>query len=123
MAVLSPSDMAAFRALTEELEFADSYQLLGVTATTPDDAGGYEATTGVVEAGPCAVTAGMSQPDEAVVGSRIATTAPYTIELPYATQATGRHMILADGRTFQIIDVLRDGYFGTNARAICEEVR
>ena len=122
MAVLNVAEMADLRATTEELAFADPYDLIGAIATVPDDAGGYEETTGVIESGMCAVTAGLSQPDERAVGDRIATRAPYTIELPYATLADGSHTIASGGRTFQIIAVLRDGYYGTSARAVCQEV-
>lgn len=123
MVVLSAAEMAGFRALTVELAFADTYELIGVTGTTPDDGGGYTETTGVVESGTCSVVAGLSQPDERVMGDRLTNSAPYTIELPYTTQANGSHTIQSGGRTFAIIDVLRDGYYGTSARAVCEERR
>jgi hypothetical protein len=122
MPVLSAAEMLGFRALTEELAFADSYELIGTTSTA-DDAGGSSSVEGVIEAGPCSVTAGLAQPDERAAGDRLTSAAPYTIELPYATQATARHVLIADGRRFEIIDVLRDGYYGTNARAVCQEVR
>jgi hypothetical protein len=121
MPVLSSADMAEFRALDEELGMPDTYALIEDIATD-DGEGGETTTESVIEAGPCDLTAGMRRPDEMAVASRVQATALYTITLPYATLAAPKHRLAIGGRTFEIIDVLRDGYFGVDARAVCQEI-
>lgn len=120
MPVLTSGDMATFRGLVETLAFHDTYTLQRDT-NTPDDAGGWTAAEDVAESGPCDVTTGVARPDERAVAARVQATAVYVISLPYDTIATASDRILVAGRTFEIIDVLRDGFLGTDARAICEE--
>lgn len=120
MPVLSSADMATFRALTEDLAYHDTY-VLKHDVNTPDDAGGWTTVEQDDEGGPCDVTTGVARPDERAVAARVQATAVYVISLPYATNATASDRLLIAGRTFEIIDVLRDGFLGTDARAICEE--
>jgi head-tail adaptor len=121
MPVLSAADMATFRALTQDLAFHDTYALQRDT-NTPDDAGGWTTVEATVESGPCDVAMGLSRPDERAVADRARAIAPYVITLPYATSATASDRILVAGRTFEIVDVLKDGFLGVDARAVCEEV-
>jgi len=123
MPVLSPAEMAAFRALTVELAFADTYELLVPGAGVSDGAGGT--TVGaetVAEMGTCGLTAGTTRPEERAVAERAGYQSPYTIELPYATIATPAHRLRVNGaRTFAIAGVLRDGNLGITATAVCQE--
>lgn len=121
MPVLSSQDMLTFRGLVETLAFHDTYALKRDTST-PDSAGGWTTVEATVESGGCDVRAGLSQPDEREVAGRVQAAAPYVITLPYATSATGSDRLLVAGRTFEIIDVLKDGFLGVDARAVCEEV-
>lgn len=121
MPVLSAADMTTFRGLVETLAFHDSYALKRDTSTS-DSAGGTTTVEATVESGGCDVTAGLSRPDEREVAGRVQASAPYVITLPYATSATASDRLLVGGRTFEVIDVLKDGFLGTDARAVCQEV-
>lgn len=120
MPVLSSQDMAAFRALEQELAFHDAYALKRDTATG-DNEGGSTAVEATVETGACDLAAGGQRPDERAVADRVQATAPYVVTLPYATVATASDRLVIGGRTLEIIDVLRDGFLGTSVRAVCEE--
>lgn len=122
MPVLTASDMATFRGLVQDLSFHDSYALVRDTATS-DDAGGTTVVEATVESGGCDLTAGLTRPDERDVAARTQAATPYVITLPYATAAVASDRLVVAGRTFEILGVLKDGFLGTDARAVCEERR
>lgn len=120
MGVISAATIAKLRTVTETVGFHDTY-VLKHDVNTPDDAGGWTTVVQDAEGGACDVVTGIARPDERAMGGRIQATAVYTISLPYITHATASDRIVVGTRTFEIIDVLKDGFLGTEARAICEE--
>lgn len=122
MPVLSSTDMTTFRGLVEGLSFHDAYALVRDTATS-DSEGGTTVIEATVEAGGCDLRAGLTRPDERAVADQTQATTPYVITLPYATSAVATDRLMVAGRTFEILGVLKDGFLGTDARAVCEERR
>lgn len=119
--VLTADEVLEFRGLVESLAFHDTYALKQDTRT-PDNEGGWTTVEATVESGACELTAGLSKPDErALAGDRITSTTPYVVSLPYATVADASDRLVIGGRTFEIIGVLKDGFLGMEARAVCEE--
>lgn len=120
MPVLSSQDMLTFRALVEGLSFHDTYTLQRDTATSGGE-GGSDTSEATQESGGCDLTAGLTRPDEREVAARVQATTPYVVTLPYASSARASDRLVIGGRTFEILGVLKDGFLGTDVRAVCEE--
>ena len=99
----------------------DTYSIVRVTRT-PDGEGGWEETPAVVESGGCVLTMGARLPEERALADRIQSTVPVILRnLPYNTSLTAADTVTVNGRTLQVIGVLRAEAANVAATAVCEE--
>jgi hypothetical protein len=119
--VLSPADVAEFRALLADLAFPDLYELRRPVATGTDDYGNTETGETLIESGLGRLRTGGLQPTEREMAGRLGWTGPYVVDLPYATLAVATDTLRIATRDFEIQGVLREGAWGIQATAVCQE--
>lgn len=99
---------------------ADRYELVEVV-TTDDGWGGSTTEETVVESGRCALDMTSMKGGETVRDDIGLVETAYTAELPRTSIATPSHTLKINGRTFDVVDVKRDGNFGMFTMVACEE--
>lgn len=100
---------------------SDTYSVVRVVRT-PDDAGGWTETPGVVESGQCVLTAGATRPEEKAIADQAQSVTPYVLRnLPDDTSLTADDTVTIGGRTFQILGVLRAESVRVAVTAVAEE--
>lgn len=121
--VLSPAEVAEFRALTVDLAMPDSCEIRRETSGGVDEFGNdLPPTVTTVETSACVVLADGLSPREEVIASRLGWTVPMKIDLPFATVATPPDTIRVNGtRVFEIGGVVKEGVWGIVATAVVEE--
>lgn len=99
----------------------DTYDVIR-PARTPDDAGGWTETPGVVESGGCVLTAGATRPDERAIAERSQSASPYVIRnIRHDTILKASDTVKIAGRTFEILGVLRAEGANVAVTAVAEE--
>lgn len=99
----------------------DTYEVRR-TRVVDDGEGGETPTTTTVESGGCVLTAGAIRPDERAIADAAGSTVPYTVRnLPHNTILTAEDELLINGRTFQVLGVLRAEATNVAVTAVCQE--
>jgi hypothetical protein len=100
----------------------DTYQIVRGTVAIPDSAGGYTATPAVVESGGCVLTAGAIRPAEQAIADRAGATVTYTVRnMPHDTTLLASDTLTINGRTFEVLGVLRGEATDVAVTAVCQE--
>lgn len=99
----------------------DAYQVVRATRT-PDNEGGWTEAPAVVESGTAVLTAGATRPDERALADKVQAVTPYVLRnMPYTTTITASDTVTVNGRTFEVIGVLRAEAVNVAVTAVLEE--
>lgn len=100
---------------------ADTYSIVRVTRT-PDDEGGWTEVSGVVESGTAILTAGATRPDERALADKVQAATPFVLRnMPWNTTLAADDTVTVNGRTFQVLGVLRAEAVNVAVTAVLEE--
>ena len=121
MPLFSPSDVADFQALVDDLAFHDTYVIRRAVTGERDAQNNRVQTDQTVEAGTCNLRTVQRDARERPVADALSYVAAYAIDLPHDTMATADDRIVINGRTFDVGGVMIRHGLATHATAICEE--
>lgn len=99
---------------------ADRYELVEYQAVD-DGYGGSTTGPVTVESGRCSLDMANTQGGETVQSDIGLAESSYTVEMPLTSVVTVHHTLKINGRTFDVVDVKRDGKFGMFTMVACEE--
>jgi hypothetical protein len=99
----------------------DTYRVIRTTRT-PDGEGGWASVTAIEEQGAAVLTAGATRPDERALADRVQSASPYVLRnLPHTTVLRADDTVEVNGRTFQVLGVLRTEAANVAVTAVLEE--
>jgi hypothetical protein len=76
----------------------------------------------VVESGGCVLAAGVRMPEERALADQVRATTPYVLRnMPWNTSLIASDTVTVNGRTFEVIGVLRPEAVNVAVTAVCEE--
>ena len=127
MSLFSPADIAQLQGVAE-LAVHDDYRVLRKPATVTKDAMGNRTNAtatdfDVIEAGRGRLRREGLQPNERVIADRLSSSVALSFDLPLDTLANAKDLLRleADGRTFNIAGLIREGALGMVVTAVCED--
>lgn len=121
MPLFSPTDVADFQALVDDLAFHDSYVVKRAVTSGTDLQGNRKQHDQTVEAGTCNLRALQRDARERPVADALSFVTAYAIDMPHDTMVTPNDRIVINGRTFHVGGVVVREGLGTHATAVCEE--
>jgi head-tail adaptor len=121
VSIFAPADIDEFRAMQDELAFADEYRLQAQYEVARDSRNNRVFAWVTIEAGYGKLRSLNRAESERIIADKVGWTASMAVDLPWDTNADAEHRIVIGNRVFHVNKVNRGGEYAMNPAAFCEE--